>query len=146
MSGLFIPGFIPGLNEEATLFLVFSAAVVCGVIGAYFGFQLDKERATASRESKTLAEGIDDDHQPKERGESRKIHANLRAYHVLKRNVLSVAVRKEDRWVAYVGEVPGDDHDREASDVIKSGEILSEIVARPMFDEPPWSDLPYGEA
>ena len=69
------------------------------------------------------------------------------AYVSLKKNVLAVAVRKADSrgsgWFAYIAAAPGRDHDAEAQDVLDSGTLINEKTARAIFDEPPWSELPY---
>ena len=65
-------------------------------------------------------------------------------YHALNKNVLAVAVHKGVEWLAYIDAVLGRNHDIEAQDVLNSGTLLNEQVVRAIFDELPWSELPYG--
>ena len=60
----------------------------------------------------------------------------------LSRGILVVAVtRIEGRWKAYIGVVPGVNHDNEWREVWKDGDQLEERFARPMFPE--FDHLPY---
>jgi hypothetical protein len=56
--------------------------------------------------------------------------------HVLNREVLIVATFTcGANWKAYVGVVPGRNHDRESLDVLRTGDRLDERLARFLFPE-----------
>lgn len=60
------------------------------------------------------------------------------------RTVLAVAkTRVEGAWNAYIGAVVGDDHDFEQAAVLQLGAKIPEKLARAMFPQFPYSDLPY---
>ena len=56
-------------------------------------------------------------------------------YRALAREVLVVAVQggRGDDWAAYIGAVPGMDHDREWEEVARSGSKLPREVAEVLF-------------
>lgn len=63
-------------------------------------------------------------------------------YRALAMRVLAVAhTRVEGTWAAYCDAVPGMNHDREQDAVLKTGDKLSETVARALF--PRFEKLPY---
>ena len=65
------------------------------------------------------------------------------AHVALHPRVLCVAItRMEGTWTAYVRDVPGRDHSREANDVLAHGNTLSLAVAEAVF--PDWKGIPYG--
>ena len=65
---------------------------------------------------------------------------------VVKRRAFSPRVlvvsttRIEGAWCAYIGAVPGKNHDAEQEEVLLRGSKLPEAVAKAMF---PWQTLPY---
>jgi hypothetical protein len=64
--------------------------------------------------------------------------------HALAMCVLAVArTRIEGAWAAYIDAVPGNDHGREAAEVLAHGDKLGESVARILFPE--FVELPYAE-
>ena len=51
----------------------------------------------------------------------------------LDRQVLAVATERIDGWCAYIGAVPGKNHDNEWDEVLRQGCKLSEHVAIAIF-------------
>jgi hypothetical protein len=53
---------------------------------------------------------------------------------ILTREILVVATFTYGKaWKAYIGIVPGRDHDEEWEQVLQTGDTLDEVYARPMF-------------
>ncbi len=50
-------------------------------------------------------------------------------FRALGHQVLVVFKRRVEGWAAYIGAVPGKDHDREAQSVLREGDKLPEDVA-----------------
>lgn len=66
-------------------------------------------------------------------------------FRILDRQILVVAkiTFSPDLWTAYIGIVPGKDHDAEWMGIFKYGTALDESLARFLF--PDFADLPYND-
>lgn len=70
-------------------------------------------------------------------------HLQLR-WRVLDRQVIAVATERiEGTWCAYIGAVPGENHDVEWQKVRDHGSKLPATVAQAIFLIEPFTSLPY---
>lgn len=60
---------------------------------------------------------------------------------IITRNILVVACRTVGGWKAYIGVVPGKNHNEEWSEILSFGDTVQENLARFLYPE--FKDAPY---